>query len=328
MQRRRLGNSDLEITPIGFGAWAIGGGDWIYGWGPQDDGESIAAIHRALDLGMNWIDTAAVYGLGRSEEVVARALADVPASRRPYVFTKCSLIWDQRRQISHSLEPASLRRELDDSLRRLGVDAIDLYQIHWPSVPPGRPTPLLEDAWRTLVDMQRAGKVRYLGVSNFDVDQLSRVRAIAPPVSLQPPYSMLMRGIEAAVLPYCEAHGIGVLAYSPMQSGLLTGRMTRERIAAFPSDDWRRTSPEFQEPRLTRNLALVETLRAIGARHGRSPGEVAVAWTLRLPAVTAAIVGARSAAQVDGVIGAMTFRLTAEEIAEIEAALPASAGVA
>lgn len=328
MQRRRLGNSDLEITPIGFGAWAIGGGDWIYGWGPQDDGESIAAIHRALDLGMNWIDTAAVYGLGRSEEVVARALADVPASRRPYVFTKCSLIWDQRRQISHSLEPASLRRELDDSLRRLGVDAIDLYQIHWPSVPPGRPTPLLEDAWRTLVDMQRAGKVRYLGVSNFDVDQLSRVRAIAPPVSLQPPYSMLMRGIEAAVLPYCEAHGIGVLAYSPMQSGLLTGRMTRERIAAFPSDDWRRTSPEFQEPRLTRNLALVETLRAIGARHGRSPGEVAVAWTLRLTAVTAAIVGARSAAQVDGVIGAMTFRLTAEEIAEIEAALPASAGVA
>jgi aryl-alcohol dehydrogenase-like predicted oxidoreductase len=328
VQRRRLGNSDLEITPIGFGAWAIGGGDWIYGWGPQDDGESIAAIHRALDLGMNWIDTAAVYGLGRSEEVVARALADVPASRRPYVFTKCSLIWDQRRQISHSLEPASLRRELDDSLRRLGVDAIDLYQIHWPSVPPGRPTPLLEDAWRTLVDMQRAGKVRYLGVSNFDVDQLSRVRAIAPPVSLQPPYSMLMRGIEAAVLPYCEAHGIGVLAYSPMQSGLLTGRMTRERIAAFPSDDWRRTSPEFQEPRLTRNLALVETLRAIGARHGRSPGEVAVAWTLRLTAVTAAIVGARSAAQVDGVIGAMTFRLTAEEIAEIEAALPASAGVA
>jgi aryl-alcohol dehydrogenase-like predicted oxidoreductase len=327
MERRRLGSSDIEITPIGFGAWAIGGGDWIYGWGPQDDHDSIAAIHRAIDLGMNWIDTAAVYGLGHSEDIVARALAGVPASTRPYVFTKCSLVWNEKRAVGHSLEPASLRRELEGSLQRLGVETIDLYQIHWPAMPPDGPTPLLEEAWRTLDDMRRAGKVRHIGVSNFTVEHLQRVAPIAPVVSLQPPYSMLVRGIEDAVLPYCAANGVGVIAYSPMQSGLLTGTMTRERIAAFPADDWRRNSAEFKEPRLSRNFALVESLRAIGERHGRSPGEVAVAWTLRLPAVTGAIVGARSAAQVDGVIGAMTFRLTEDELSEIEDALPGSAAV-
>ena len=321
METRRLGSSDMLITPIGFGAWAIGGGDWVYGWGPQDDDDSVAAIRRALDVGMNWIDTAAVYGLGRSEEVVAKALADVPASSRPYVFTKCSLVWDERRNVSHSLEPASIRRELDDSLRRLRVDVIDLYQIHWPAIPPDQPAPQVEEAWRTLDDMRRAGKVRYIGVSNFTVDQMTRAAAISPIVSLQPPYSMLMRGIEQAVLPYCETHGIGVIAYSPMQSGLLTGKMTRERIAVFPADDWRRNAPEFKEPKLTRNLVLVETLRAIGDRHGRTPGEVAIAWTLRLPAVTGAIVGARRASQVDGIAGAMTFRLSADELAEIARAL-------
>lgn len=321
MVRRKLGNSDLAITPIGFGAWAIGGGDWVYGWGPQDDQQSIEAIRRAVDLGMNWIDTAAVYGLGHSEEIVARALEGLPASRRPYVFTKCSMIWDEHRNVGHSLEPASIRRELEGSLRRLRVDAIDLYQIHWPAVPPTEPAPLLEDAWRTLEELRQAGKVRYLGVSNFTVEHLTRVSAIAPVVSLQPPYSMLRRNIETEVLPYCAAHGIGVIAYSPMLSGMLTGKMTRERIAAFPADDWRRNNAEFKDPWLTRNLALVERLREIGARHGRSPGEVAVAWTLRLPSVTGAIVGARSAAQVDGIIGAMEFRLTEEELREIESSL-------
>ena len=326
LERRKLGNSDLEITPIGFGAWAIGGGDWVYGWGPQDDRDSVSAIHRALDHGINWIDTAAVYGLGRSEEVVARALAEVSSSRRPYVFTKCSLIWDANRQVSHSLDPTSIRRELEDSLRRLRVDCVDLYQIHWPAMPPAGPSPLLEDAWRTLDEARQAGEIRHLGVSNFSVEQMTRVAAIAPIVSLQPPYSMLMRDIEQDVLGYCAAQGIGVIVYSPMQSGLLTGSMTRDRIAAFPQDDWRRNNPEFKEPRLSKNLALVEVLRAIGRRHGRSPGEVAVAWTLRQPAVTGAIVGARSAAQVDGFSGALTFRLSAEEVSEITAALPESPG--
>lgn len=324
MEKRRLGTSDLDITPVGFGAWAIGGGDWAYGWGPQDDDESVAAILRAVDHGINWIDTAPVYGLGRSEEVVARALRELPPSMRPLVFTKCGLVWDDRRRVSHSLVPASIRREVDDSLRRLRVEVIDLYQIHWPAFPPGAPAPGLEEAWATLDDLRRAGKVRWIGVSNFSVEQMERVAPIAPITSLQPPYSMLMRGIEADVLPYCAAHDIGVIAYSPMQSGLLSGAMTRERIAALPADDWRRNSPEFQEPRLSRNLALVERLREIGARHGHGPGVVAIAWTLRHPAVTGAIVGARRPAQVDGVVAAATFRLSADELAEIEAALPPS----
>ncbi len=320
MRTHQLGTSDLHITPLGFGAWAIGGGDWEFAWGPQDDRESIAAIHRAVDLGINWIDTAAVYGLGHSEEVVGTALEGV--SRRPYVFTKCSLVWGADRKVSHSLEAASIRREIDESLRRLRVDVIDLYQIHWPTLPPGSPAPEIEEAWTTMTDLRRQGKVRWIGASNFTVEHLARARAIAPVVSLQPSYSMLRRDIERDILPYCRRHGIGVIVYSPMVSGLLSGTMTRERIAGFPDDDWRKTmNPEFQEPRLTRNLALVERLRAIGTRHGCGPGTVAIAWTLRQPAVTGAIVGARRPAQVDGWIGAADLALSDVDLREIDAAL-------
>jgi aryl-alcohol dehydrogenase-like predicted oxidoreductase len=327
MQTRQLGTTDLHITPIGFGAWALGGGGWEFSWGPQDDRQSIAAIRRALDLGINWIDTAAVYGLGHSEEVVAAALKG--RRTRPYVFTKCSLVWNDARVISHSLKAASIRREAEDSLRRLQVDTIDLFQIHWPAQPADGPSPDVEEGWRALIELQRAGKVRHIGVSNFNVGQLERAEALAPVASLQPPYSMLRRTVEKEVLPYCQEHDIGVIVYSPMLSGLLSGGMTRERIAAMPADDWRKTrNREFQEPQLGRNLQLVERLRAIGGRHGRSPGEVAIAWTLRHPAVTGAIVGARSAAQVDGFIGAAEFRLGADEVDEIEQALAEAAGAA
>jgi aryl-alcohol dehydrogenase-like predicted oxidoreductase len=320
MNTKKLGSAGFSITTIGLGAWAIGGGGWQFGWGPQDDQASIATIRRAVDLGINWVDTAAVYGLGHSEEVVARALAEIPAGKRPLIFTKCSLVWDERGAVSHNLQPASLRTELEDSLRRLKIDVIDLYQIHWATWRPDS-APGIEEAWQTLAELQRAGKVRCLGVSNFTVPQMERIRPIAPITSLQPPYSMLKREIEADILPYCERHGIGVIVYSPMQSGLLSGRMTRQRVAALPSDDWRRNSPEFQEPRLSRNLQVVEVLRAIGAAHGRSPAEVAIAWTLRLPAVTAAIVGARAPAQVEEFIGAGELRLSESELARIEAAL-------
>jgi aryl-alcohol dehydrogenase-like predicted oxidoreductase len=312
METRPFGKTGMEITPIGFGAWAIGGGNWEYGWGSQDDQQSIAAIHRALDLGINWIDTAAVYGLGHSEEMVARALDGM--SRRPYVFTKCSMIWNDQREVGHSLKRDSLRRELEASLRRLRVDVIDLYQIHWP-----RPDPEIEEGWAALAEFKRGGKVRHIGVSNFNVEQLQRAAAIAPVETLQPPYSLLERGVEAEVLPYARDHNIGVIVYSPMASGLLTGAMTRERVAAMPQDDWRKHDAEFQEPRLSQNLELVERLRAIGERHGRSPGEVAIAWTLHNTAVTAAIVGSRSPEQTEGVIGAGAFRLTDDEVREIEA---------
>jgi aryl-alcohol dehydrogenase-like predicted oxidoreductase len=302
----------MEITPIGFGAWAIGGGNWEYGWGSQDDQQSIAAIHRALDLGINWIDTAAVYGLGHSEEMVARALDGM--SQRPYVFTKCSMIWNDQREVGHSLKRDSLRRELEASLRRLRVDVIDLYQVHWPS-----PDPEIEEGWATLAEFKREGKVRHIGVSNFNVEQLQRAGAIAPVETLQPPYSLLERDAEAEILPYAREHNVGVIVYSPMASGLLTGAMTRERVAAMPQDDWRKHDAEFQEPRLSQNLELVERLRVIGERHGRSPGEVAIAWALHNPAVTAAIVGSRSPAQTEGVIGAGAFRLTADEVRAIEA---------
>jgi aryl-alcohol dehydrogenase-like predicted oxidoreductase len=308
----------VDLDRDGYAA-VLGGDDWAFAWGPQDDDESIAAIRRALDLGINWIDTAAVYGLGHSEEVVARALDGI--TPRPLVFTKCSLAWNDAREIHHSLKAASIKREIEGSLRRLRVDAIDLYQIHWPQFGTGGNAPDIEEGWQALADLQQAGKARYIGVSNFDAAQLARVAPIAPITSLQPPYSMLMRGIEAQVLPYCQAHDIGVIAYSPMQSGLLSGAMTRQRIASFPPDDWRRRSAEFQEPKLTRNLELVEKLRDIGARHGRSPGEIAIAWTLRHPAVTGAIVGARRPSQVDGFIGAATFRLSDDEINEVEALL-------
>jgi aryl-alcohol dehydrogenase-like predicted oxidoreductase len=318
---RKLGDTDLLITPIGLGTWAIGG-EWEYGWGPQNDADSIAAIQHALDLGINWIDTAAVYGLGHAEEIVAEALRQRGGGARPYVFTKCSLVWDKKGRVTHSLERESIRRECEASLRRLGCETIDLYQIHWPTRTPGDPGRNIEEGWAAVAELQREGKVRYIGVSNFDGIQLERARRIAPIASLQPPYSMLMREIEAGILPYCWRHNIGVIAYSPMHSGLLSGSFTRQRAASLPAGDWRRRSPSFQEPALSRNLDLVELLREIGLRHGRTPGEVAIAWTLRHPAVTGAIVGARHAAQANGFIGAMEFRLSAAEIDEIEAALP------
>ena len=323
-QRRRLGQSDLSITPVGFGAWAIGGGQWEFAWGPQDDRESIAAIHRAVSLGVNWVDTAAVYGLGHSEEVFGRALRDLPSGDRPYVFTKCSLIWDSQRIVSHSLEAASITGECERSLRRLGVETIDLYQIHWAAwkgQPENASPGSLEEAIGALTDLQRAGKIRHIGVSNFNTGQLERAAKLATIASLQPPYSMLRRGIEAEILPWCQAHHVGVIVYSPMLSGMLTGSMTKERAENFPADDWRRRNPEFQEPRLSLNLALVEKLREIGSRHQLSPAEVAISWTLRNPSVTGAIVGSRSTKQIEGVIGATTFRLSAAEIAEIDKAL-------
>lgn len=320
--RRRLGASDLEISPLGLGTWAIGG-PWLFGWGEQEDADSIAAIRRAVESGINWIDTAPAYGLGHAETVIARALAGLPAVERPYLFTKCSLLWDDAGAISHSLAAASLRQECEASLRRLGVEAIDLYQIHWPHHPDGDGTEgPIEEAWETLAALRAEGKVRWIGVSNFDAGQLDRISRIAPVTSLQPPYSMVRRKIEQEILPWCAAHGVGVLAYSPMAAGLLTGAMTRERVARLSADDWRkRTNPELREPRLSANLELVASLAGIGARHGRSPGEVAIAWTLANPAVTAAIVGARNATQVDGFAGALTFRLDAAELAEIDAAL-------
>jgi aryl-alcohol dehydrogenase-like predicted oxidoreductase len=317
---RRLGTSDLEITTVGFGAWAIGGGNWEFGWGPQDDTASIAAIHRALDLGINWIDTAAVYGLGHSEEMVARALAG--RTDRPYVFTKCAMVWDAQGNVSKAFAPDSIRRELEASLRRLKVETIDLYQIHWP--PPRREDiAQIDGAMQALAEAQRAGKIRYIGVSNFDVEQIKRAQAVATVTSLQPPYSLLSRDIEAEILPYCQSQHIGVIVYSPMASGLLSGAMTKERVAALASDDWRRKARQFQEPRLSKNLALVEVLRTVGARHGASPGEVAIAWTLHHPAVTAAIVGARSPEQIEGIVGGGTLQLTDAEVREIERAVPA-----
>jgi aryl-alcohol dehydrogenase-like predicted oxidoreductase len=289
----------------------MGGSGWRFSWGSQDDKDSIAAIRKALESGINWIDTAAAYGLGHSEEVVARALEDLP--RRPYVFTKCSRVWDERRELSGSLKADSLRRECEASLRRLKVDAVDLYQIHWPL-----PDEDIEEGWTTLAKLKQEGKVRYIGLSNFNVDQMKRAQAIAPITSLQPPYSLLAREVEREILPYCAAQNIGVIVYSPMGSGLLSGAMTRERAAALPDNDWRSRDPNFQEPKLPRNLQLVELLRSIGKRHGRAPGEVAIAWTLRHPAVTGAIVGVRSPEQVLGVIGAAEFQLSSEEVGEIE----------
>ena len=314
MQTRNLGNSDLHITPVGYGAWAVGGSGWQFAWGSQDDNESIAAIHRSLELGVNWIDTAAVYGLGHSEEVVARALKSW-SGPRPYVFTKCGLRWDAKGQVQKVLSADSIRREVEDSLRRLAVDVIDLYQIHWP---PDPDSPALDEGWSTLAALQREGKVRWIGVSNFNVQQLKRAQAIAPVTSLQPPYSLVHREIENEILPYCLREGIGVIVYSPMASGLLTGAMTRERAARLPKDDWRGSHPDFTEPNLSRNLALVDRLREIARQHNRSVGEVAIAWTLHHPAVTGAIVGARNARQADGVMPAGDVRLNDKEVSEIE----------
>ena len=314
MQTRKLGNSDLHITRVGYGAWAIGGSGWQFAWGSQNDNDSIAAIHRSLELGVNWIDTAAVYGLGHSEEVVARALKSWRGSR-PYVFTKCGLRWDSEGNVRKTLSADSIRREVEDSLRRLSVDVIDLYQIHWPPDPDSAE---LEEGWSMLAHLQRQGKLRWIGVSNFNVEQLRRAQAIALVTSLQPRYSLVHREIEDQVLPSCLREGIGVIVYSPMASGLLTGAMTRERAAQLPQDDWRKNHPDFTEPQLSRNLALVERLVEIGKAHNRSAGEVAIAWTLHTPAVTGAIVGARTARQAEGVMRAGELRLTDEEVNEIE----------
>jgi aryl-alcohol dehydrogenase-like predicted oxidoreductase len=310
MNTRKLGNSDLYITPIGFGAWAIGGGGWAFAWGGQDDADSIAAIREALDRGTNWIDTAAVYGLGHSEEVVAKALEGV--KKRPYVFTKCGMVWDDNREVGFRLKAASVRQECELSLKRLKVETIDLYQIHWP-----KPAENIEEGWQELAKLKKEGKLRWIGVSNFDADQMERARAIAPITSLQPRYSLLHREAEAEALSYCAANGIGVIAYSPMASGLLTGSMTRERIANLPADDWRKSNPDFQEPRLSRNLRLVDKLRRTGSRHLLSPGAAAVAWVLGNQAVTGAIVGARRPGQFQEIAAAAQVRLGPGEISEL-----------
>ncbi|MGD0986577.1 MAG: aldo/keto reductase [Candidatus Sulfotelmatobacter sp.] len=323
MQTRTLGNSDLKITPVGYGAWAIGGSGWQFAWGSQDDNDSIAAIHRALQLGVNWIDTAAVYGLGHSEEVVGRALKSWPGAK-PYIFTKCSLRWDGKGNVQTVHSKDSIRRELEDSLRRLSVDVVDLYQMHWP---PDPDSPALEEAWSTMAELKAEGKVRWIGVSNFNVKQLRRARAIAPVTSLQPPYSLIHREVEDEILPYCLREGIGVIVYSPMASGLLTGAMTHERAARLPKDDWRRGQPDFSEPNLSRNLELVERLREIAKRHNRSIGEVAIAWTLHHPAVTGAIVGARNARQAEGVMRAGELQLNNKEVNEIEEFLAEAASM-
>jgi aryl-alcohol dehydrogenase-like predicted oxidoreductase len=315
MKMKQLGNSDLFITPVGYGSWAIGGSGWEFAWGKQNDDDSIAAIHRALELGVNWIDTAAVYGMGHSEEVVARALQSW-SGPRPYVFTKCGLRWDAQGRTRRALTADSIRQECEESLRRLKVDAIDLYQIHWP-VPEVRE---LEEGWSTMAQLQREGKARWIGVSNFNVEQMERAQAIAPITSLQPPYSLVHPNVDKEELPFCRQEGIGVIVYSPMASGLLTGAMTRERIAGLPDDDWRKHDPDFNEPRLSGHLALVRRLRDVGEVRGYAPGAVAVAWTLHNSAVTGAIVGARRREQVDDVVAAAAFELSPSDLEEIESA--------
>jgi aryl-alcohol dehydrogenase-like predicted oxidoreductase len=315
---RKLGNSDLHITPLGVGAWAMGGGGWAFAWGDQDDQDSVAAIRAALDAGINWIDTAAVYGLGHSEEVVAKALEGV--SKKPYVFTKCERRWDETGKISGSLKKDSVRKECEDSLRRLKLDVIDLYQVHWP-----QPDEDIEEGWTEMARLQQEGKVRWIGVSNFNVEQMKRAQKIATITSLQPPYSLLKREVEQDILPFAKQNNIGVIVYSPMRAGLLAGKMTKERAEKLPQDDWRSRDSDFQEPKLSRNLELAELLRKIGEKHGRAPGEVALAWTLHNPAVTGAIVGLRRADQLNGTIGALDFRLTSEEVEHIEEFLSAKA---
>jgi aryl-alcohol dehydrogenase-like predicted oxidoreductase len=311
LKTSQLGSTGMEITRIGFGAWAIGGGGWEFGWGPQQDDESVASIQRALELGVNWIDTAAAYGFGRSEEVVGKALAGV--SDRPYVFTKCSLVDDGTRHVKHVLKRDSVLREAEASLQRLNVEAIDLYQIHWPN-----PEADIEEGWAALAELKEQGLVRHLGVSNFSAGQLRRIQGIAPVETIQPQYSLISRDAEGELLPYAERAGIGVIVYSPMGSGLLTGGITRERLAAMPDDDWRKNAPAFTEPKLSGNLALGARLKAVAARHGTSPGAVAVAWTLRNPAVDGAIAGFRRPDQVDPIVYAANLELTDQDIAEIE----------
>ncbi|MFZ0453453.1 MAG: aldo/keto reductase [Ignavibacteriaceae bacterium] len=314
MKKQILGSSSLEITKIGFGAWAIGGPGYAFGWGKQDDNDSIKAILKALDLGVNWIDTAAVYGTGRSEEIVSEALKQWHGEK-PYIFTKCSLVWDENRNISNSYKPESIRNECENSLRRLKVDAIDLYQMHWP---PPDDNSLIDAAWETMARLREEGKVKWIGVSNFNLKQIEQAEKIAPVTSLQPPYSMLHRDVEKEILPYCRKQNIGALAYSPMASGMLTGSMTLKRVNNFPDNDWRKGSPDFTEPELSRNLHIVEKLKAIGKKYDRNPGETAIAWVLTNPAVTGAIAGARNEKQVEGVYHASEFELSIEDIKEID----------
>jgi aryl-alcohol dehydrogenase-like predicted oxidoreductase len=307
----QLGQTGLHITRVGFGAWALGGGDWEHGWGPQDDDESIAAIHHALEQGINWIDTAAAYGFGHSEQIVGRALEGV--ADRPYVFTKCSLLEGSGRTVVHSLKRDSIMREAEVSLKRLQLDAVDLYQIHWPI-----PAADIEEGWAALAELKQQGLVRHIGVSNFDADQLRRIGQIAPVETLQPQYSLIERDVEQEILPFAEQQEIGVIAYSPMGSGMLTGAMTRERIAALAEEDWRKHDARFNDPQLSENLDLVERLKAVAERHATTPGAVAVAWTLRNPAVDGAIVGFRRPDQVDPILPAANLKLTDQDIAEIE----------
>jgi aryl-alcohol dehydrogenase-like predicted oxidoreductase len=317
---RRFGRTDMEITRVGFGAWAIGGADWAVGWGTQDDRDSMAAIRHAVERGINWIDTAAVYGLGHSEEVVRQALADIPADRRPYVFTKCGLVWDEndRKAMPRRIgAPASIRREVENSLRRLGVERIDLYQMHWPAED-GTP---VEEYWQALLDLKKEGKVRAVGLSNHKVEQLEKAEHLGHVDTLQPPFSAIRRDVAAAELPWCAAHQTGVIVYSPMQSGLLTGRFTMQRAQALPADDWRSRNAEYSGEKLMRNLRLADAFRPIAARHGTSVATIAVAWTLAWPGVTGAIVGARSPEQVDGWLDAARIELTREDLAAIAAAI-------
>ncbi len=311
MKTRTLGNSDMELTAIGFGAWAIGGGEYAFGWGSQEDNDSITAIQKAVDVGVNWIDTAAIYGLGHSEEVVGRALAQMEGEI-PYVFTKCSMRWNEKREIYRSLKADGVKWECEQSLKRLGVEAIDLYQIHWPD-----PEAEIEEGWGAMQKLIQEGKIRFAGVSNFSVVQMEKAQRIAPITSLQPPFSLVNQKVAAEVLPFCKENNIGVINYSPMQSGLLTGKMTTERIAAMPEDDWRRNNANFKSPKLEKNLSLAALLTEIGAAHHVETGVVAVAWTLANPAVTAAIVGGRSPEQVLGTADALKFRLSAEEVERI-----------
>ena len=311
MKTARLGETGLEITRVGFGAWAIGGGGWEFGWGPQEDDESIQTIHRALELGVNWIDTAAAYGFGHSEEVVGRALAGL--TERPYVFTKASLVQGPGGRVVHRLNRDSILAEAEGSLQRLGVDAIDLYQIHWPN-----PDADIEQGWSALAELKERGLVRHIGVSNFDVDQLQRIQQIAPVETLLPPYSLIARGVEDTLLPFAEDEGIGVIAYSPMGSGLLTGAMTRERIQGLPDNDWRKHSESFQEPQLSRHLAVVERLKRVAARMDATPGAVAVAWALHNPAVDGAIIGLRRPDQVASILHGAGLELSDSDVSEIE----------
>ena len=312
LKTTELGSTGLEITRVGFGAWALGGGGWEFGWGPQEDEESIEAIHRALELGINWIDTAAAYGFGHSEEVVGHALEGLN-EERPHVFTKASLVEGPGRTVVNNLKRDSILREAEASLERLGIEAIDLYQIHWPT-----PDEDIEEGWSAFAELKEQGLVCHIGVSNFDVGQLRRIQSIAPVEAIQPPYSLVAREVEDEILPFAERERIGVIAYSPMGSGLLTGAMTRERIESLPEDDWRKHSEDFREPQLSRHLALVERLKAVAERLDTTPGAVAVAWTLHNPAVDGAIAGFRRPDQVDPIVDAASLDLADEDAAEIE----------